>query len=74
MEVLLGLPQKKSIFLSQNDNFGCILMQLLTGRSLGKRILRFNREKTLERTVQNYPKIHGQTKRGGGGRTIAPRP
>ena len=40
------LPRKKIILCSQNDKFGCILPQFLTGRkhgSLGTRILQFNR-------------------------------
>ena len=41
-------------------------------RSLGRRILRFNRETKLQKECKNYPKIHGQTKKGG--RTIAPPP
>jgi len=43
-------------------------------KSLATRILRFNREMKLTKTVQNYPKIRGQTKGGGGRRIIAPSP
>jgi len=39
-------------------------MQFLTGRSLGTRILRFDLETKLTKTLQNYPKIRGQTKGG----------
>ena len=40
-------------------------------RSLGKPILRFNRETKFTKTVQNYQKIHGQTNGGG---AVAPPP
>jgi len=73
--VVEGLP--KNHFYPQNDKSGCILPQFLTGRkrtltrSLGTRILRFNRETKLTKTVQKlYKKNHGETK--GNGRTIAP--
>ena len=61
---------RKNIFLSQNDDFGCILPQFLTGRkhrvtrSLGMQILRFNRETKFTKTVQKLSKIHRQTKGG----------
>jgi len=65
-------PRKKIIFLSPNDKFGCILPQSLTRRkhgSLGRRILRFNREITkLAKTVQKSSKNSWSDQRGG--RTI----
>jgi len=58
------LPRKQSFFVPQNDKFGYIFPQFLTGRkhgSLETRILQFNREITkLTKQCKNYPKIHGQ--------------
>ena len=51
-----NLPRKKINFCPQNDTFGCILLQSLTGRQddthlgLGTRILQFNREKITKPT------------------------
>ena len=56
-------PRKK---IPKMISLGAFFPQFLTGRkhgSLGTRILQFNREITkLTKTVQNYPKIHDQTK------------
>ena len=61
------LPRKQSFFVPQNDKFGYIFPQFLTGRkhgSLETRILQFNREITkLTKQCKNYPKIHGQKTR-----------
>ena len=70
---------KKNHFCRQNYKFGCILTQFLTGRkhgvtrSLGTRILRFNRETKL---TKNSAKIilKFTVKPKGDGRTIAPPP
>jgi len=68
----LGTSPEKKNFCLQNDKFGCILPQFLTGRkreSLRTRILQSNCKITkLTKAMENYPKIHGQT--GGGGRNI----
>jgi len=57
------LPEKN---IPKMISLGAFFPQFLTGRkhgSLGTRILQFNREITkLTKTVQNYPKIHDQTK------------
>ena len=78
--VLHGLPpQEKIIFLPKNDTFGCILTQFLTGgkhgvtRSFGTRILWLSRETKLKQ-CKNYPKIHGQTRVGGGASHNRPPP
>ena len=55
--------RKKVIFCSQNDNFGCILTQFLTGRSLGGHgFYNSVAKRSLQKQCQNYPKIHGHTK------------
>jgi len=59
-------PQKKTFF-PQNDKFGRIIPQFLTGRkhgSHGTRILQFNREitKLIHKQCQNHPNIHDETK------------
>jgi len=60
------LPRKKTFF-PQNDKFGRIIPQFLTGRkhgSHGTRILQFNREitKLIHKQCQNHPNIHDETK------------
>jgi len=54
------LPRKQSFFVPQNDKFGCIFPQFLTGRkhrSLVTRIIQFNREITkLTKTVPKSSK------------------
>jgi len=55
------LSGKKNHFCPQNDNFGAVL----TGRSLGTRILRLNRKTKLTQTVQNLSK-NSRSDQGGG--------
>lgn len=53
------LPRKQSFFVPQNDKFGYIFPQFLTGRkhgSLETRILQFNREIKLTKTQQKLSK------------------
>jgi len=45
-------PEKNHCY-PLNGNFGCILTEFLTGRSLGTQILRFNRETKFTKTLQN---------------------
>ena len=65
------LPRKKTFFCPKNNESGCILTLFLTAmqktrsvtRSLATRILRFNRETKLTKTVQKLLKnIRSQTK------------
>ena len=61
-------PQKKIIFCLQNDKFGCILMQFLTGRKHGQsRITQYKRKTKLTQTVQKLSKKF--TIRPSGGRS-----
>jgi len=65
-------PPRKIIFIPQNEKFGCIFKQFLTGRkhgqsctrSLGTRILRFYRETRLTKTVQKLSKSSRSDQRG----------
>ena len=59
-----GLRPRNSFFCHQNDNFGCIFTQFLTGRSFGTRILRFNRETKFTITVQKLSKNKKQNRGG----------
>jgi len=51
-----GVGVRKSLFCPQNDNFGCIFTQFLTGRSLETRILQFNYKTKLTKQCRNYAK------------------
>jgi len=62
-------PQKKIIFVPKIIT----LTQLLTGRSLGPRILRFNRKTKLTKSVQKLSR-NLRSEQSGGGRTIDPPP
>ena len=68
-------PQKKIIFVPQNDNFGCIFTQFLTDRKHGHSQLHgfygSSAKRSLQKQCKNYPKIHSKT-RGGG--AVAPSP
>ena len=60
MEGLGTYPENNHFFVPQNDKFGCIFPQFLTGRkhrSLVTRIIQFNREITkLTKTVPKSSK------------------
>jgi len=65
----LGLSPEKIIFVPKIIT----LTQLLTGRSLGPRILRFNRKTKLTKSVQKLSR-NLRSEQSGGGRTIDPPP
>ena len=71
-------PPRKIIFIPQNEKFGCIFTQFLTGRKHGQSLEALGHgfygsiaKRGLQKQCKNYPKVHAQTK---GGRTIAPTP
>jgi len=62
-------PEKIIFFCPQNDKFGCILMQFLTGRNLGQSVEVLGHgffgsiaKQSLQKQSKNYPEIHGQPK------------